>query len=281
MSLNGYLNRLAKVAMVRDLERRQIDLSVAAIQKRIKMHFGDAVVEQRVFGSYQRKTLLPRFMDESSDVDLMVVFRDDDTKPQTHIERLRRFADKWYPHSAKSQSSPTFALELNHIRFELVPAIEGWIWSGTKIPAPRSDRNDWLETDPESFSAELEQKNQKNNNLIKPLCRVIKYWNIQMGCPYESYALEQMIVEHGYQNLIGELLYGKWDLWKYFYSFSQKLTEMAIYDMPQVEERALSRLQTALGRIDEFSRTGDQLNAENVLRRLLPMKMESTRVNAL
>jgi len=281
MSLNGYLTKLAKVAIVRDMERRQIDVSIAAIQKRIKLHFGDSVVEQKVFGSYQRKTLLPRFMDDSSDVDLMIIFRDDESKPQTHIERLRRFAEKWYPKSARSQASPTFALELNHIRFELVPAIKGWLWSGIKIPAPKSVHNDWLETDPESFSVELERKNQNNNNLIKPLCRVMKYWNIQMGRPYESYVLEQMIVEHGYQNLLGSLLYGKWDLWKYFYSFAQKLTEMAIYDMPQMEERAVCRLQTALARIDEFSRAGDPLNAENVLRRLLPLKMESSRINSL
>jgi predicted nucleotidyltransferase len=278
MSLNGHLTLLSKAAIVREREREQIDTSVRAIQQRIKRHFGDAIVEQKVFGSYARKTMLPRFMDDGSDVDLMIIFKDDGSKPQTHIERLRRFAEKWYPHSARSQSSPTFALDLQHVRFELVPAIEGW-WRGIKIPAPRSEANDWLETDPDSFSRELESKNKSNNSLIKPLCRIMKFWNIQMGRPYESYALEQMIVAHGYQRPIGALFYGKWDMWQYFNSFAQKLIEMSIYEMPPVEERAVTRLQTALSKIDQFNRAEDQLNAENVLRRMLPLKMESSRIN--
>lgn len=271
MSLNGYLTRLSRAAYVRDLERQQIDRSAREIRRRIERHFGDVVREQKFFGSYERGTILPRYMDDSSDVDLMIIFKDDGSKPQTHIDRLRRFADKWYPQSARSQSSPTFALELQHVRFELVPAIEGW-WSGIKIPAPKSDLNDWLETDPEAFSQELTQKNRGNGDLIKPLCRILKYWNIRMGRPYESYALEQMIVAHGYQNLVGALLYGRLDLWGYFHSFASMLTEMSIYEMSSVEKCAIDRLQTAVAKIDQYQRSGDSLNAENVLQRLLPVK---------
>ncbi|PXA04625.1 nucleotidyltransferase [Coraliomargarita sinensis] len=271
MSLNGYLTRLSRAAFVRDLEREQIDRSAAEIQKRIKRYFGNEVREQKFFGSYERGTILPRYMDDSSDVDLMIIFKDDGSKPQTHINRLRKFADKWYPNSARSQSSPTFALELKHVRFELVPAIEGW-WSGIKIPAPRSDLNDWLETDPDSFSEELTAQNRSHNNQIKPLCRIMKYWNVSMGRPYESYQLEQMIAEHGFQNLVVSFLYGRLDLWGCFHSFASKLTEMSFYDMPIVEQRALERLQAVLAKIDRYQRNGDELNAENALQRVLPLK---------
>lgn len=278
MSLNGYLNRLSRSAFVRDLEREQIDRSAAEIQRRIERYFGNEVREQKFFGSYERDTILPRYMDDSSDVDLMIIFKDDGSKPQTHINRLRKFADKWYPHSARSQSSPTFALELKHVRFELVPAIEGW-WSGIKIPAPRSDLNDWLETDPDSFSEELTAHNRSNDNLIKPLCRIMKYWNVRMGRPYESYELEQMIVAHGFQSPVVSFFCGPKDLWGCFHSFASKLIEMSFYDMPVVERRALERLQSTLARIDEYRKRGDGLNAENALQRFLPLRLREALIH--
>ncbi len=74
-------------------------------------------------------------MDAHSDIDYMVVFEKGGYNPQTYLDGLRRFVEQRYQNSEIYQSSPTVVLELNHIRFDLVPAIRQW---GTTYNIPRS-----------------------------------------------------------------------------------------------------------------------------------------------
>ena len=132
-------------------------------------------------------------MDANSDVDYMIVIADSSFRPHTYLDRLRRFVECYYSRSEISQSNPTIVLSLNHFRFELVPAIDDWI-SGLQIPAKASDFQNWVETDPTGFNQELTKANKSHDYLIKPLIRVVKYWNSKNGYPFDSYLLEQDIV---------------------------------------------------------------------------------------
>jgi len=59
----------------------------------------------------------------------MVIFNiyDGQGKPQTYLDRLRELAEVKYSTSEISQSNPTIVLALNHIKFELVPAVNGLV----------------------------------------------------------------------------------------------------------------------------------------------------------
>src|SRR5690606_40140815 len=57
-----------------------------------------------------RGTILPRSMDEQSDIDYMVVFSDGSATPQTYLNRLKTFVEKRYGSSEIYQSSPTIVL---------------------------------------------------------------------------------------------------------------------------------------------------------------------------
>ena len=92
-------------------------------------------------------------MDANSDVDYMFVFKNDWSKPQTFLNRIRRFVEQCYSTSEIAQSNPTIVLNLNHIRFELVPAVQG-LFGNLQIPAKASDYNEWLGTDPTGFNCE-------------------------------------------------------------------------------------------------------------------------------
>jgi hypothetical protein len=76
----------------------------------------------------------------------MIVFdtSEGQKKPQTYLNRLRRFAELKYSTSEVFQSSPTIVLSLNHISFELVPAIYNY---GYQIPSPASSWEEWMSTD--------------------------------------------------------------------------------------------------------------------------------------
>lgn len=122
----------------------------------------------------------------------MVVFKNSyGYKPQTFLNKLKAFAEKYYSSSEIYQSSPTIVLELNHIKFELTPAYK--LYSSYYIPDGSSD---WMYTDPDGFYNTLTQCNVNNSSKIKPVVRLLKHWNIQKNYrDMASFSLEKKIAE--------------------------------------------------------------------------------------
>lgn len=197
MSINSYLTELASELVLRDSEKESIDRSIATIHSRLKLYFSD-VEEDFRFGSHTRGTILPRKADENSDIDYMVVFNNQNNyKPQTYLNRLRAFAEYYYSRSDIKQSHPTIVLELNHIKFELVPAYHEKILGydlGYKIPGLGTGYEEWISTNPNDFNQELIRINTNNGSKIKPVIRLVKYWNARNNHVYSSYFLEKHIM---------------------------------------------------------------------------------------
>ncbi len=198
MSVLGYLQRRASEAVLSSDETSSIGTSIATLQSRLESHFGTDLTEHFKFGSQPRGTILPRAMDEHSDVDYMIVFKEGGFKPQTYLDRLRRFVDKYYSSSSIKQSSPTIVLELNHIKFDLVPALKGY-WTGAyQIPNGTSA---WRDTNPNDFNTALTTKNNAELYMIKPTIRLAKYWNAKNNYVYDSFGFEKWIVEQSYYSI--------------------------------------------------------------------------------
>lgn len=188
---------LADSAYLRDTQRESINRSIRTLQSRLSTYFVGELTEHFIFGSYTRDTILPRSMDEQSDVDYIVVFNSNNFKPQTYLDKLKRFVEFYYSRSEITQSNPTIVLTLNHIKFELVPAINT-LFYGLQIPAKRADLNDWISTDPNDINQTLSDTNKDNKNLIKPMIRLVKYWNAKNNYPFASFELEKMLAERSY-----------------------------------------------------------------------------------
>ncbi len=269
MNANGYLTRLAETALVRELEEVNIRRSLESLRAKIDTHFagtllaGKPIKRHFTFGSYARGTMLPRSMDELSDIDYMVVFADSDAKPQTYLDRLRRFVEARYPRSDIAQSTPTIVLSLDHIKFELVPAIEG-LWGGLKIPMRSSGYQTWQDTEPNGFNERLTEKNKNNGNLIKPLVRVLKYWNAMNKYPFESYNLEQDVVNHSPLTL----LFFEAKLWDWFSTFIRSLNSS--WGDSAYRRDAITRAQNLVSEIATHESRGEEVHAQRKLERLLP-----------
>lgn len=265
MTINSYLTNIANAAITRDQEKLAIQRSINNLQLRLKNHFGTQQADSFIFGSYSRGTILPRNMDEQSDVDYMVVFSDNGLRPQSYLDRLRRFAEQNYQRSDIEQSNPTIVLDLNHIRFELVPAVKSWY--GLQIPARATDYSDWINTDPTGFNDKLVQANQANGNQIKPLVRLVKYWNASCGYPFESYSLEQKIANHNYGfGFLGLQTTRRLD--EYFSQFVQSLD--LGWSEPQWKKDAVSRLKQLTAQAMMLERAGNATQAETIIKKLLP-----------
>lgn len=191
MSVNTYLQGLASELVLSSTEKDSISTSLSTIKTRLGSYFDD-ITEKKVFGSYVRETILPRKTDSNSDIDLMVVFKNPNSyKPQSFLNRLKGFAEHYYSRSEIYQSSPTIVLELNHIKFELVPAYVSY--GLYYIP---KDSSNWQYTDPDGFYSDLQECNKNNSYRIKPVIRLMKHWNIEKNYrDMASFLLEKEIAE--------------------------------------------------------------------------------------
>lgn len=261
MSVNSYLSNLASTLVLKESELTSINTSISTINFRISNYFGPAISQHFKFGSSTRGTILPRKADGNSDIDYMVVFNTTNGtyKPQTYLNQLKKFAEHYYSTSEIRQSHPTIVLELNHIRFELVPAILD-LGSRYQIPTHASNWNEWLFTDPNGFNQKLTNANTNNKSQIKPLVRLVKYWNALNGHLYSSFELENFIAELYYWNC--------YYLKDYFYSFWSSIS----YDR-NTAQYAKDRIQKAKDKavtICQYEQQGYESLAVSELAKLLP-----------
>ncbi len=178
-------------------EKTKIEISLKNIKAKLKQDFSTDIIAIEEFGSYVRKTNLPRVYDEKSDIDLMIVFNHKRLKwnPSTYRKHLLDFTDKYFPNSISYKSAPTVVLELNHIKYDLVPAFqrdEGFFTTSMVMYIPETDTS-WMETDPHRFSKKLDKVNEGYDYNVKRIIRLLKAWNVKAGYPLQSYSLEREI----------------------------------------------------------------------------------------
>ena len=198
-NLNYYITKISQELYIShsSSERTSIDSSLNYLKTNIKTYFGTQINQVITFGSYTRGTIIPRKYDSNSDVDLMVEFNISsfsEKTPETYRNNLKRFVEAKYPRSISSKDLPSIMLELSKIKFDLVPAIIRTSWLSSTIYIPKSG-NEWQETDPKEFNTKLTESNQKYKNIVKPIIRLLKYWNHRNNYPYESYELEKIIAD--------------------------------------------------------------------------------------
>lgn len=256
MSVISYLEGRASGAVLSGTEESSINTSIATIKSRLSSHFGTGLSEQFRFGSSTRGTILPRSMDEHSDIDYMVVFSDSGYTPQTYLDRLKRFADTYYSTSDIKQSSPSIVLQLNHIKFDLVPALKQQ-YSGYQIP---NGPNNWQDTNPNDFNASLTAKNNAEAYKIKPAIRLIKFWNAQGGYIFNSYSLEKYVVSFQF--------YGVSNLRDYLFIAVDNL--YLSNEQAQWRKDKLARAKEIVANVRKYERDGMPVTAEAEVKKLIP-----------
>ena len=250
MSVLSYLTDLSSSLVISQEEKLSIAVSINFLKENLsRWERSSDIVDSFVFGSYDRETILPRWADIDSDVDYMVVFKNPNgVQPQTMLTWLRGFAEKYYPRSISRQSFPTVALELSHIKFELVPAVNAW---GYMIPDRSSYYSRWQSTDPITLKRRVRTANSFNGS-VRPLIRIMKYWNALHGKVYASFELEQMVANY--------LFYGQSNLEGCFYLFVDNLPVR--FEFSQMKKNAINSLKYKVNLIRESKRNGDYRRAE-------------------
>jgi hypothetical protein len=257
MSVLSYLQNRASDAVLAEAEKTSINRSIETLQKRLNIYFESGVLKHFRFGSSTRDTILPRLMDEKSDIDYMVVFSEGGYNPQAYLDRLKRFVNAYYSTSEIYQSSPTIVLELNHIRFDLVPAlIDAWTAS-YKIPKNTAD---WQITNPNDFNKSLEEANKRNSYLIKPTIRLAKFWNANCGYVFDSYSFEKWIKDL--------LFYSSTNQRDYLFNVFDNLS--ATSPAEQWRRDKINRAKEIIAKVREYEGKNMPFSAEGEVKKLIP-----------
>lgn len=259
MSVNSHLSYLSSKLNLKQDEKDKVKKSIDALSDRLNSYFNGQLKEHFKFGSYTRGTILPRKADERSDIDYMVIFTNPyNYKPQTLLNYLKKFVNHYYHSSEIYQSHPTIVLELNHIKFELVPAKKD-MWNEIYIPSRSSPFEEWIKTDPNTFNKTLTDSNVRNHHQIKPLVRLMKYWNRLNGSYLTSYDLENWIVQRYYN--CSTLQYFVYDT---FESLTYK------YSAPQGYKDKVDRATKIIAKAKEYERNNMPYTAEEEIKKLFP-----------
>lgn len=251
------------------LERPKIENSLIEIKRRLKFEFGNRVSSIEVFGSFKRKTILPRIYDKRSDIDLLIVFDHENINvtPSTYRKHLHKFAEQFYPKSLSYKSRPSVVVELNHINYDLVPAFikeEGLLFTTDEVYIPKND-TEWMRTEIDEFSGKLERKNEKYNYNVKRIIRLLKAWNAKVGYPVESYGLEQIIAN---MNFSGD------DIEEgFFYAIDQLPEDWS----SNYTEGKVETLKENAELLEDALEDEDKRDAIKYLRRILPLEKRAIR----
>jgi predicted nucleotidyltransferase len=220
MDANDYLIRLSKAIGVKEAERKSIDNSIESLKKKIWAFFQNKLDDVLIFGSYDRGTMLSPSINQLADVDILVVFKKDEFQPQTYLNQLKTFAEKTFTKFDVFQDHPTIGVEMEKIRFELVPAqYERYV--GYKIPESPGKDLKWMSTNPKEFKESLLKKDEKESGMTIPLVKILKYWNHLNGKKFSPFNLETIAIEERYS---GE------NLKEDFYNFVSKFSNYRMSD---------------------------------------------------
>ncbi|HDR8028818.1 MULTISPECIES: SMODS domain-containing nucleotidyltransferase [Bacillus cereus group] len=264
MSVSSYLENMASNLIIGEDEDIKIDRSIDYLRKNLERYFGEEVKKNFLFGSYIRKTNLPRKADSKSDIDYMILFNNaNEYKPQTFLDRLRRFVNFYYSSSEIKQSHPTIVLELSHIKFELVPAYQNYfdqVLNQYNIPSRSSEYTDWIKTDPISFNKQIDEKHSSENYKIKPVIRLLKYWNKSAGGVFSSYELETKIAEQNYW----------WcsNLKDYFFKAFEAINYTWMDSQHKINK--IKNMKITIENIKYYDERNQHFDAETYFKKLLP-----------
>jgi predicted nucleotidyltransferase len=152
-------------------------------------------------GSYKKKTLI----NPANDIDVFVVlsgYTQHNITPNTVLDKLKKDLNITYPETLVKQNKPCIVIDFNHVTFELTPAIEIENYSevDNKFYIPKMSRdNEWqLVENPRILEKELTKANQRLDNKLNPLIKMMKKCKVNNNLTIPSFEMEKMAINKLY-----------------------------------------------------------------------------------
>lgn len=191
------IDNLIENISVTDRQEENIKASLSNIEGNLKKTDNDLNVE-RTFtnGSYERDTII-RPLD---DIDLFAVLKKDLwkdeygnlPKPQNVLTRIKNYLNSLNDYKDKvKQDRPCVTIELSDKNFDILPSFSQ---EGGGYLIPNYDLATWTFTYPEQLTTNLDNVHRLRNYKIKPVVKVVKYWNRENDKLVPSYHIEETAI---------------------------------------------------------------------------------------
>jgi predicted nucleotidyltransferase len=236
-------------------ENVKINTSIKAVKTYLNQYFKTNIIGAYTFGSFERDTILPREIDQNSDVDILIIFDHENLQrtPETYRKWILEFANSKYQRTNSMKDFPTVVIEMNHLKLDLVPAV----LENSRVYIPDSGNN-WQITDPVGFNKRLTEANKTYGFIVKPMIRILKAWNCTHGYPYASFELEKIIAE---MNFTGD---------NYETGFFYAIDQLPFNNLSQVSSDKVQALKNCKKWLVDYMERGDKSKADEWLGKILP-----------
>lgn len=183
MTLLQSIDTLIENISVTDKQEENVKNSLSNIESHLKNEESELYVDETFSnGSWDRDTII-RPLD---DIDLFAVLNFEKWKdengslpnPQSVLTKMKNYLNDQADYKGKvSQNRPCVTIELSNKKFDVLPSfpcIGGGYW------IPNHDLKSWTFSDPKQLSTNLDNVHRQRNYMVKPVVKVVKYWNRDM-----------------------------------------------------------------------------------------------------
>lgn len=182
---------------VSDRQEEKIKSSLSNIEGYLKNKENDLNVS-RTFttGSYERDTIIRPL----NDIDLFAVLKKDNwkdeygnlPKPQSVLTKIKNYLNSLNDYKDKvKQDRPCVTIVLSDKDFDILPSFEV-VNGGYSIP--NEDLETWTYSYPELLATNLDSTHRLRKYKVKPVIKVLKYWNREHNKFIPSYHIEETAI---------------------------------------------------------------------------------------
>lgn len=189
-SLQQYTRELAYAIVPQPLERAAIENFFATVVEALMNHFRFNIERCIPIGEFARETVLRHTIDKKTSIQLMILFQNDEYYENFSLMKQEMEQCISSSFSLSDDEMKQLRIPMKFGAIQLVPSIvvDSDLGSNLFISSLKHDK--WIQSNPLEFDEKINNKNNETSFLLKPIIRLLKYWNSTHGRYFSTETIE-------------------------------------------------------------------------------------------
>jgi|GEM_PF-2806015 len=192
-SLQHYTKELAYAIVPQPLERAAIENFFDSVENALSNHFRFNIERCIQIGEFARETVLRHTIDKKSSIQLMILFQNDEYFENFSLMNKEIVKCISSSFSSSEEELRQLKIPMKFGTIQLVPAIVVDSDSGSNLYIASTSNASWIQSNPLHFDENINNKNNATSFLLKPIIRLLKYWNCTHGRYFSTETIELFV----------------------------------------------------------------------------------------
>ncbi len=190
-TLQQYIKDLAYSIAPQPIERASIESFLSVVEEKLLNSFENELEQCISIGAYARETAIRYTIDKESDFDLLLLFKNENDLEGFNLkkEAIIKFISKNYTQS--EEVTKDLKVQMKFGKVDLIPAVVSFQNDIPKLFIANKNKSSWVQKNPLTFDEFINKKNEESSFTLKPIIRLLKYWNISHGRYFTTESLEE------------------------------------------------------------------------------------------